>query len=162
MRRLSVMLAVLLILVPGATGFAQITTFTAFLNIDNARPLVAAGTPASAQGMAVLVLSADRTALAYSITYTGLSGPPANAHFHRAAIGQAGGVVRTIMGGPVVPEAPAEALPGTSGTISGVWRRTDQQPFTAELLAALLAGELYINVHTAMNRGGETREQIMP
>ena len=154
--------ASILLAIPAVSGFSQVATFNAFLTPGIAVPAVAANTPAGAHGVAVLALSADRTQLAYSITYSGLSGTPRNAHFHRAPLGQGGGVVRTICGGPTTPQTPSSCPSGTSGTLSGVWARTDQQPFTQELLDVLLAGGLYINFHTELNGSGEIRGQIMP
>ena len=37
---------------------------------------------------------------------------------------------------------------------------SDAQPFTPALLASLLAGDIYVNLHTADNPGGEIRGQI--
>jgi hypothetical protein len=48
----------------------------------------------------------------------------------------------------------------TPNTISGVWKPTDASPLTAALMTELLKGNLYVNVHTALNPGGEIRGQI--
>ncbi|MCA9730401.1 MAG: CHRD domain-containing protein, partial [Candidatus Eisenbacteria bacterium] len=86
--------------------------------------------------------------LAFEVTVEGLEFTAA--HFHNNAIGVNGGVVRDI-GGDF-----------DGNTASGVWASSDAQPFTDELLKELLAGNLYVNVHTGTNPGGEIRGQVLP
>jgi hypothetical protein len=84
----------------------------------------------------------DTRMLAYTVTYTGLSGPATAAHFHGpAAVGQNAGVV--------VPFASA------ADPIKGETTLTDAQA------ADLLAGRWYVNVHTRAHPGGEIRGQVM-
>lgn len=93
---------------------------------------------------------ATSTGATYAITVTGLSGAITGAHFHRGAIGTNGPVVKDI----------TSSFAGT--TASGTWGTTDPtQPFTDSLRAALVAGQLYLNIHTATNPGGETRGQVL-
>ena len=68
-----------------------------------------------------------------------------NAHVHRAVPGVAGGVVIPM-----------------SNPSPGVWVIREGATISDELLAALLKGELYYNVHTAANPGGEIRGQLIP
>lgn len=82
------------------------------------------------------------------ITVDGLTGPIQAAPFHQAAPGSDGLVVRTIT--------------FEGNTASGTWTATDAQPLTAELITALLLGEIYINIHTAQYPAGEIRGQIRP
>jgi hypothetical protein len=49
-----------------------------------------------------------------------------------------------------------------SGTDPNRWNVEDGGVLTAEQVNALLAGQLYVNVHTAANPGGEIRGQIKP
>jgi len=99
----------------------------------------------NAKGTASLTLT--EYGLVYAFTVDGLSGPIAAAHFHNAAAGTNGNVVRTI------PTANNSAL--------GVWKSNDAEPLTPALLRELLAGNIYINVHTAANPGGEIRGQVL-
>ncbi len=115
--------------------------FTVTLTGDQENPPVAA----SSTGTGAFVLT--DAGLEFSITVEGLD--IANAHFHDNAIGANGGVVRGIMSD------------FDGNTASGIWTSTDAQPLTDELLAKLLAGNLYVNVHTAGNPGGEIRGQIL-
>ena len=116
--------------------------------IDGAQEVPSVTTDANGTG--ALILNAVQTELEYDITVdtAQLTGPITAAHFHNAAVGEAGGVVRT--------------LTFVNGTATGTWTSSDDQPFTSEMLAQLLAGNLYINVHTAANPGGELRGQVLP
>jgi hypothetical protein len=106
-----------------------------------------------AGGTGSFSLNSDQTELKYEITYIGLSGTLTGGHFHMGAVGANGSVVRSIS---------ATGDPA-SATISGTWSSTDaSQPFTQALAKALLAGQLYVNFHTAANPGGEMRGQINP
>jgi len=100
------------------------------------------------QGLGVFVLNSNATQLYYNITVDGLSGNLTAGHFHNAAAGAAGGVVKT--------------LTFVNNHAVGVWSSTDaSQPLTDSLLSELLDGRLYINVHTTANPGGEIRGQVL-
>jgi hypothetical protein len=104
----------------------------------------------AATGTGSVVLNASRTEVRYDITYIGLSGTLTAGHFHTGAVGSNGPVVRGIAsaGGPA------------SGTIGGTWAASDAtQPLTAALVDSLIAGDVYVNFHTAANSGGEIRGQ---
>jgi hypothetical protein len=109
-------------------------------------PAVSSG----AKGTGTFVLNSVRTELTFDITvdHAQLTGPIAAAHIHNAAAGVNGGVKRT--------------LSFINGTASGTWKSTDTEALTATLVAELLAGRLYVNVHTSANPGGELRGQIVP
>ena len=110
-------------------------------------PMQATGTVTS-NGRGTAFLALTEAGLVYHLTVTGLTGPVQAAHFHQAPAGQDGPVVRTI------------AFEGN--TAAGVWRPTDNEPLTEELLRELLAGNIYINVHTAQYPAGEIRGQVRP
>jgi Cu/Zn superoxide dismutase len=100
----------------------------------------------TALGTATLTLTSE--GLAFALTVDGLTGPITAAHFHRAPPGVNGGVVRTITGDFI------------GNTATGVWKSSDAEPLTAALITELLKGNLYLNVHTAANPGGEIRGQV--
>jgi hypothetical protein len=81
--------------------------------------------------------------LAYTVNYKDLSGPATAAHFHGPADAKTNA-------GVVVPVNGAVTSP-----IKGEATLTDAQA------ADLAAGKLYFNVHTAANKGGEIRGQVM-
>jgi CHRD domain-containing protein len=98
--------------------------------------------------------SFGRDGLTYSITVTpsGLDSPFVAGHFHRGAPGVAGPIVRNITTTPV-----------GDTTLSGVWASTDLvQPLTPALITDLLAGDIYVNFHSATHPGGAIRGQLVP
>ncbi len=100
----------------------------------------------TASGTGTFLLTANGTQLVYNITVNGLT--PSAAHFHNAAQGVAGNVVRDL------------AL--TNNTTSGTWSSTETtQAFSDSMLSELLRGRLYVNVHTSANPGGEIRGQVL-
>ena len=81
--------------------------------------------------------------LAYTVNYSGLSGPATAAHFHGpAAPGQNAGVVVPIAN-------PADPIRG-------------EQTLSDTQAADLLAGRWYVNVHTRAHPAGEIRGQVTP
>ena len=105
------------------------------------------GTTTQASGTGSFVLNAAKTELAFEITVNGLSGPITAAHFHNAAAGVDGLVVRTITS-------------SFSNTASGTWKSTDGEALTPALVTELEAGRIYVNIHTAANSDGEIRGQL--
>ena len=87
----------------------------------------------------------DTKLLNYTVTWTGLSGPATNMHFHGPALaGEPAGVALPIT--------------GFSTTESGSF--TGSATLTAAQETDLLAGKWYYNVHTDANKGGEIRGQV--
>ncbi|MCA1826490.1 MAG: CHRD domain-containing protein [Myxococcales bacterium] len=94
----------------------------------------------------------------YTVTYSGLSGPPTASHIH---------VGSSTVAGPVV--VPFSGLPTTaSGTFNGSFTSSDIQPQSTpvvvvtldDLVNAMKAGNAYVNIHTTANKGGEIRGQL--
>jgi hypothetical protein len=80
--------------------------------------------------------------LSWTVTYKDLSGPATMSHFHGPA--EAG------------KNAPVEvAIPVSPSPMKGSATLTDAQA------ADLAAGKLYVNIHTAANKAGEIRGQVM-
>lgn len=106
--------------------------------------------PVTTTASATASLVATPTGLNYEITVNGLSGPITGAHFHQAGIGVNGPVVRDI----------TSTFAGNRAI--GTWGVNDvTQPFTEALRAALVAGQIYLNIHTSANPGGEVRGQCL-
>lgn len=81
--------------------------------------------------------------LTWQGTYSGLSGPAAAAHFHKGAPGKNGGVVVPVFAGK------------TAGSpFKGSKKLTQDQA------KDLMAGLLYLNIHTAAHKAGEVRGQL--
>ena len=94
------------------------------------------------KGTAEATLDTNTKVLTYTVTFSGLSGPATMGHLH----------------GPAAPGANAGVMvpfaqPVTS-PVHGTATLTDAQ------MSALMAGNVYANIHTAANPGGELRGQM--
>jgi hypothetical protein len=99
-------------------------------------------------GTGTLSGSYDTTSksLIYTVTWTGISGDATVAHFH----------------GPAAPGENAPPMQDLNITMNGTaGTATDTVTATADLHAALLAGKVYYNVHTADYPDGEIRGQVV-
>ena len=119
----------------GLAGAPKLPTYTATL-------APGAGITSTGKGTGTFTYDAATHTLNYNVTYEGLSGPAGAAHIHGPAEPGANAP-------PVVPFANA------ASPITGTATLTDAQA------ADLAAGKWYVNVHTAANRGGEIRGQIV-
>jgi hypothetical protein len=99
-------------------------------------------TTSAGSGTADLDYDAASKKLSWKVTYSGLTGPATAAHFHGPA--EAG-----KNASPVVPISNFASSP-----VEGSATLTDAQA------ADLMAGKLYINIHTAANPAGEIRGQV--
>lgn len=97
-----------------------------------------------AKGSVTATYDPDTKTLTWKGTYSGLSGPAFAAHFHAGEPGKNGGIVIPIFAGADKAGSPFE----------GKATLTDTQA------ADLLAGKLYVNVHTETHRPGELRGQL--
>ncbi|HEX7070250.1 MAG TPA: CHRD domain-containing protein, partial [Rhodothermales bacterium] len=84
--------------------------------------------------------------MVFHATVSELTGPIQAAHFHQAPLGTNGGVVRPV------------TFDGQN--LAGIWRAVDADPLDASKMVAFFADELYLNVHTQSNPGGEVRGQL--
>ena len=121
-----------------AAGLAQASESK--ITLTGAEETPAVTTQASGKGS--IVVNADKS-VSGSITTQGITGTAA--HIHLGAPGQKGGPVITLAKGD-----------------NGVWTVPAGSVLSDEQYAAYLAGNLYINVHSAENKGGEIRGQLKP
>ena len=100
--------------------------------------------PTKGSGSGTMKGTLDTTTgkLTYTVTYAGLTGPATMAHFH----------------GPAAPGANAGVVVPIPNVKSP---DTDSATLTPPQIADLMAGKYYVNVHTAENKGGEIRGQVM-
>lgn len=103
-------------------------------------------------GMATVTLRSNGTDLFFEITTSGLTGPVRAAHFHSAPAGEEGEIVLVLDPFIIVAEDDVQIL----GTIQMSDITVDDP------LQELLAGTLYINLHTDAFPGGEIRGQVVP
>jgi hypothetical protein len=119
----------------------------------------------NAKGSIELRVGSD--SIAYKLTYSGLSGPASVAHIHFAQPSVNGGVAAFLCGGGGKP-----TCPGAAGSVSGTIAAGDINPLgqttaqgllvneLSELIAAIRAGVVYANVHTAAFPNGELRGEV--
>ena len=96
----------------------------------------------AASGRGTITVGADKS-VSGSVTTTGVNATAA--HIHMAAMGQ---------NGPVI-------VPLTK-TADGVWSVPAGAKLTDAQYDAFKAGNLYVNVHSDANKGGEIRGQLKP
>jgi hypothetical protein len=98
--------------------------------------------PGSGSGSADIAYDTATKMLSWKLTFTSLTGPATMAHFHGPAEpGKNAGVV--------IPIA------GAASPMEGSATLTDAQA------SDLANGKLYVNVHTAANKSGEIRGQVV-
>ena len=106
---------------------------------------------AESGGSGTFSLNSDKTELTYEIRVEGIPAVTGS-HFHNAASGANGGVVRGLEG----------EFDGDVWVSSGTWTSSEtDQPLTADLGAEIEAGNIYVNIHTADYPGGEVRGQVL-
>ncbi len=120
------------------------TGYTALINGVQEVPAVVT----TAMGSGIVSIDAMETNAHYMFVVNGLSGAITGAHFHNAVAGMNGGVVHNI--------SSSFSQTGANDAAFGYWTTT----FTATNAQQFRNGEIYINVHTAANVGGEIRGQV--
>jgi hypothetical protein len=154
----------LMLLVPAA--YAIPVTFVGTLTGANEVPPV----PSSAMGLATVVLDAAAQTLQINATFSGLTSNTNAAHIHCCApLGTNAGVATTV------PAFPGFPLGVTSGSFtSAVFDLTQPTIYNpafvtlqggltqaeAALIAGILNGTTYLNIHTVNFPGGEIRGQL--
>lgn len=126
-------LGALVVLLSGCAGMGALT-----LNGDQENPPVTT----SASGTSTITVGADKS-VSGSVTTTGVAGTAA--HIHNGAAGK---------NGPVI-------IPLTKSG-DGVWSVPAGAKLTDAQYADYKSGNLYVNVHSAANKGGEVRAQLKP
>lgn len=152
-----------------ASPAQAVQIFTATLDGDQEVP----PSGSTASGSATLVLSDDEQSLSYVITLVGLdfafqtsddSDDVIAAHIHNAPAGENGPIVFGFINPSDDPNDFALNFVASTlhATITGVWDSDDAGGNLADFLGALRSRDLYINIHTVGNPGGEVRGQIVP
>ena len=117
-------------------------TFKAHLtNKDEVPPTAGAGT-----GDGTVVLNTATNEITWNVTFSGLTGPAIAAHIH----------------GPGVPGANAGVLVGFDPPKAPAGEIKGSNVILVKQVEDLKAGKWYVNIHTAANKGGEIRGQLMP
>lgn len=126
-------LGALVVMLAGCAGMGAVT-----LSGGEQNPPVTT----SASGTSTITVGADKS-VSGSVTTTGVAGTAA--HIHNGAAGK---------NGPVVV--------GLTKTGDNVWSVPAGAKLTDAQYEIYKAGGLYVNVHSAANKGGEVRAQLKP
>jgi hypothetical protein len=129
--------AIAALLAFASPSYAEVVNFKADLKGSTEVP------PNTAAGSGTVTVKYDTASktITWDGSYSGLTGPATAAHFHGPAEpGKNAGVM--------VPITPA------SSPLHGTATLTDPQG------TALMDGQMYVNVHTEANKGGELRGQL--
>ncbi len=123
----------------GQVNLSQPISFYSMLNGSKETPSVTT----NASGTGWFILDVDSSSLAFHITYANLQGGFTGSHIHLGAEGIGGGVVFPI----------TTSYIGNTG--SGKWTNIPDS-----LVADLIKGDLYVNIHSSAHPGGEIRGQL--
>jgi Cu/Zn superoxide dismutase len=115
----------------------------------------------TAVGRVVLLVSRDASFAEYSVEADGLTGGIRGGHFHRAAAGANGPIVLSFFFNADGTENRAPTPGTTDLEMNKAIARTINKTQLDAILADLRAGNLYANVHTPQNPGGEIRGQMI-
>ncbi|HUG70264.1 MAG TPA: CHRD domain-containing protein, partial [Pirellulaceae bacterium] len=126
----------------------QTVTFAGLLTQAQEVPVPVAVPGAS--GTMVLEYDAATNTFDLEVAAFGLSGAVTGFHLHVGAPGVAGPVI--------VPFSPADLAVDSSGALRA---RLSNVPLPVASIPDLLAGNTYINIHTALNPPGEIRAQVI-
>ena len=127
----------------GALAFAS-PSLAAMVNMKANLSGASEVPPGSSKATGTVTVTYDTTTkkLSWKGSYSGLSGPATAAHFHGPApAGKNAGVMV-----PINPHGPS---------FQGSATLTDAQA------AALMGGNMYVNIHTAAHKAGEIRGQVV-
>jgi hypothetical protein len=141
MRVVRALVLVLTVGVFAAPGTAAVSTYHFRMSGGEEVPPVVT----SATGECYVTVNDVANTVSASCTYSGLSSNANNAHIHTGAIG--------ISGPPIVNLTFTAATSGTA-TVTNA-------PTSAANVAAIIAGNTYVNIHSVNHGTGEIRGQVV-
>ena len=155
MRRLSLALAGLFVLAISAQAEAQIVNFTAALSGGNENPAVLTG----AVGTGTVSLNLATQVVTYRIDVYNMPVGTTASHFHVGAAGVNGPVVVNFTVATGISND--YAISGTASASDLTARAPQGINSWEDFIQALLLGNIYMNVHSTANPGGEIRGQVV-
>lgn len=155
MRRVSLAIAGLFVLLVSSQAQAQTVNFTAALSGGNENPGVVTGSV----GSGTVSVNLATQVVTYRMDVYNMPVGVTAAHFHVGAHGVNGPVVVNF---PVVANTSNDfAIAGTASATDMTARATQGINSWEDFLQALLLGNIYMNVHSTANPGGEVRGQVV-
>jgi CHRD domain len=148
--------AALALLLGTASAEAQVMNFTALLSGANETPGIASG----AGGTATVTLNTATRTVTYKVDVYNLPSGATAAHFHAGGPGVPGPVVVNF----TVPAGISNdfSFSGTATAADLVVRGDQGIRSWDDFIQALTLGQVYVNVHSSVNTGGEVRGQVVP
>lgn len=146
----------LALLVGSASAEAQTMRFTALLSGANEVPGIASGSG----GTATVTLNTATRAVTYRIDVYNMPSGTTQAHFHVGGPGVAGPVVVNFVVQPNISND--FSISGTATSADLVPRQAQGIGSWDDFIQALVLGQVYANVHSTVNPGGEVRGQVLP
>lgn len=153
LRRLLVIVALLVCV--AAPAAAQTFTLTATLTGAGENPGINTG----AFGSATVTVDTGARTVTYRVDVFNLPSGVTASHIHVGAAGTNGPVVVNFA--PPVPASNDFAFTGTVRDTEFVLRPDQGIRSADDMFQAILAGNSYVNVHSAVNGGGEIRGQLL-
>lgn len=151
--------AAALVVLTAAPAAAQSFTLTAKLSGAGEATPIAAGVVTGAFGDATVVVNMTARTITYTVNVWNLPSGVIASHIHAGAEG---------VGGPVVVNFTVPATASNDFSFTGTVAdtafvlRPDQGIRSADdMFQAILGGNSYVNVHSAVNPGGEIRGQLV-
>ena len=127
--------------------------------------------PTNSQGKAFFhgKINADKTAITFTLTWRGITGPPLFSHIHFGPSKENGGVMVFFCGGGGKPDCVQATSGKATGTITAAditgpsAQGIDPAPAGqfSDVIRAILTNNAYANLHTAKFPGGEVRGQVV-
>lgn len=155
MRRFPLAIAGLFVLLVSAQAQAQTVNFTAALSGGNENPGVVTG----AVGTGTVSLDLATQVVTYRVDIYNLPSGVTAGHFHVGAHGVNG---PTVINFTVVANTSNDfAISGTASATNLTARAAQGINSWDDFIQALLLGNIYMNVHSAANPGGEVRGQVV-
>ncbi len=154
-RMMTCLLAAALLVGASAQANAQTLRLTAVLSGSNETPAIVV---TGATGTAEVFVNLATQTVTYTVNVFNLPSGATGGHFHVGGPGAGGPVVVNLT--PPANVSNDFTLSGTAAPSSLVPRPEQGIRTWEDFIQALVGGQVYVNIHSAVNPGGETRGQL--
>ena len=159
MRRVVLAAAAAAMIVMGTASAARAQTFTLTAHLSGANETPAPGLLTGAYGFATVIVDLGARSVSWDVEVVNMPSGTNNAHIHVGGPGVAG---------PTVVNIPFPAgisndyrLTGSATTATAGLRPDQGIRSFDDFLQSVLGGQTYVNIHSAVNPGGEIRGQLI-